>query len=209
MSASERIGWWQARVLRRAEGGDVLSLVVLAALALLVLGFGRYSRLGLPPRSAIENAQLLDELDQPTRLPNAPVRDDAGRRGLLFDRMTTPRAIVAFYAPWCGPCQHELPHLAREIRPLADVLVVVSADEDVEATRRQLGNLGLSDLGFLVDESRRLEHEARVTALPTTFLVSRQGAVLDRTMGYSELELLRLKRKVDKNAADVATPGSD
>jgi thiol-disulfide isomerase/thioredoxin len=209
MSASERIGWWQARILRRAERGDVLWLIVLAALALLVLGFGRYARLALQPRSAIENAQLLDQLDQPTRLPNAPVRDDEGRRGLLFDRMKTPHAIVAFYAPWCGPCQRELPYLVREIRPHADVLVVVSADEDVEATRRQLGNLGLADLGFFVDESRQLQHEARVTALPTTFLVSHQGAVLDRTMGYSQLELLRLRRKVDKNVADVATPGSD
>ena len=64
---------------------------------------------------------------------------------------------------------------AQQIR---DFLVVISADEDREHTSRQLANIGLSHLGFYVDTTGALAREGRVTALPTTFVISKRGQVL-------------------------------
>ncbi|HVJ89074.1 MAG TPA: TlpA disulfide reductase family protein, partial [Labilithrix sp.] len=106
--------------------------------------------------------------------------------------MKNPRAAVAFYAPWCGPCQEELPALSRMIGPSAELFVVVSADEDLEHTRRQLANIGLSHLGLFVDTTGALAREGRVTALPTSFAISKRGIVLARAKGYSFDGLYRL-----------------
>jgi thiol-disulfide isomerase/thioredoxin len=143
----------------------------------------------------VQESELFDDLDVPARLPNASVADQNGQIAPLWDRFTRPRSAVGFYAAWCGPCQKELPQLARQIGDRADVVIVVSADEDLEHTRRQLANLGLSKLGFVVDVTGQLTRDAHVSALPTTFLVTRQGGVIMRTRGYSMMALMRLVRK--------------
>jgi thiol-disulfide isomerase/thioredoxin len=190
------LGWWRARRIRRAKRADVLVALAIVLLAVATLVFGRRSRAVLRPRPATEYAKVLDELESPRRLPNAMVVDANGKRGQLFDRMTKSRAIVTFYASWCGPCQRELPLLSQRLAKYADILVVVGADDDLEDTRRQLANLGLSDLGFVFDETRELQREGRVTALPTSFVVTRQGAVLERIMGYSAMSLYRIERRL-------------
>jgi hypothetical protein len=74
--------------------------------------------------------------------------------------------------------------------------LVVSGDEELEPTRRQLANLGLTEKGFYVDVNGDLTREGRVTALPTTFLVTAQGAVVQRARGFSHTWLWQLKRKL-------------
>jgi thiol-disulfide isomerase/thioredoxin len=189
-------GRWQAWRLRRTTRRDVAAAALLVVLALLSVSFGRKSRSSLAPRSAVVNARVLSELELPSRLPNAPVTDAAGTTTPLFDRMKNPRAAVAFYAPWCGPCQEELAELARTIGTSAELFVIVSAEEDREHTSRQLANIGLSQAGFYVDTTGALGREGHVTALPTTFVISKRGKVLTRTKGYSFSGLYRVQKKL-------------
>jgi thiol-disulfide isomerase/thioredoxin len=195
-SVKPPVGWWRERRLRRASRLDLAVLGSLLLLAVAAVAAGRRAHLDLRPRSAIEVGGFLDELELPTRLPNAPVMDAAGNSSFLLSHIKAQRAAVAFYAPWCGPCQKELPKLNEKLGKHADVLVVVSADEDLDDTRRALANLELSSLGFLVDVTGQLHKEGRVKALPTTFLLTPTGAVVARTTGFSEMELFRLSRKV-------------
>jgi thiol-disulfide isomerase/thioredoxin len=146
---------------------------------------------------------MLDELELPTRLPDVLIGTESGAGATLLSSIHETRAAAAFYAPWCGPCQKELPQLAARIANDAQLLVIVSKDESVEETRRQLTNIGLSDVPFYVDVTGRLFEAARVTALPTTLLVTRGGAVLARGTGYSQLALRRLQRR----ATTPAGPG--
>jgi thiol-disulfide isomerase/thioredoxin len=207
-----RLGSWQARLLRRASGRDVAALSLIVALAVVTIVCGRMARLRLEPRSALEAARMLDELELPARLPDAPLADPEGSTATLLERIHEGRAIVAFYAPWCGPCQKELPLVAAAVKDDAQLIVVVSADEDLEATRRQLANIGLAATGFTVDITGQLSREGRVTALPTTFLVNRHGGVLARGTGFSQLALAQLRRKLSSRehgatrTADGGTP---
>jgi thiol-disulfide isomerase/thioredoxin len=187
------VGRWQGRRVRRATRGDVAALGAIVLFAALAIVSGRRALLALEPRSAVENARALDDLEEPTRLPNAALTDRSGQSVPLLDRITSRVAAVAFYAPWCGPCQRELPSLVREVGPHAQILVVVSKDEDLDQTRHALANLGVTE--FFVDATGQLQREARVTALPTTFLATRHGAVLARVRGYSEMGMYNLKAK--------------
>jgi thiol-disulfide isomerase/thioredoxin len=175
-------------------------LALLTVLAILTVILGRRAHLTLMPRSAIRVAALLNDLDVPTRLSDVPMVDAAGRTSLLT-HLRHDRTVVAFYAPWCGPCQKELPELARQVSKDADVVVVISADEDAEEARGKLVDIGVPELPLLVDVTGRLHREARVEALPTTFLVNRVGAVLMRLRGYSPFAIYRLKTLLEPDGS--------
>jgi thiol-disulfide isomerase/thioredoxin len=191
------VGRWAERRLRIATRGDVVALAMIVLLGGLCIVAGRRAHRHVEPRAAAEVAELLDELELPLRLPNAPLVDVGGKAENLLDRIHGARAVVAFYAPWCGPCQKELPQLVGQVGDRAQVLVVISPDEDLDATKRALANLDLSKLGFFVDSSERLQKEGRVKALPTTFLIGNTGAVLMRTVGFSFMELYRLTSRLN------------
>jgi thiol-disulfide isomerase/thioredoxin len=189
-----------------------MAIAVIACLAIAAVAAGRQARLALKPRSLLEAEQMLDELERPTRLTNAPLADPSGATATLFERIHQRRAAIAFYAPWCGPCQKELPLLAAAVANEAQLIVVVSQSEDVEDTRRHLTDIGLADHAFYVDVTGKLFGDARVTALPTTFLVTRHGAVLARGTGYSPLAIAQMQRRAastNRHGADDANDGGD
>jgi thiol-disulfide isomerase/thioredoxin len=186
-----------ARLLRRGSPADVLYLLGLLLLAALSLVSGRAAARHLSPGGALNASSLLDELELPRVLPNAALTRDDGQVVGLWDLASGPRTIVTFYAPWCGPCQSELPALVNGTHEHPDRLaVVVGADEEPVEVRKKLDNLGLTGLRYHVDATRQLTEGARVTSLPTTFLVGRMGRVQERLVGYSEFRAQMLIYKV-------------
>lgn len=192
----ERLTPWRARMLRRASSVDVAYCAGVLALAALTIWSGRVAGRHLSPDGAQTTARLLDELELPRVLPNAVLVRDDGTETRLWELTSAPRTILTFYAPWCAPCQEELPKLVHGTAGHSDRLaVVVGPDEDQSEVRKQLDNLGLKDLRFHVDARREVEAGGRVSALPTTFLMGRMGTVQERIVGYSEFRLQMLIMK--------------
>jgi thiol-disulfide isomerase/thioredoxin len=124
--------------------------------------------------------------------------------------MRAPRTIVTFYAPWCGPCQRELPVLAKGTTDHPEQLVVlVGADEDPAEVRTRLDDLGLQTLRFHVDVTREVESGGRVMALPTTFVVGPMGRVRERVVGYSGYRLQTILYKVTAKSESFVIPDGD
>ncbi len=196
-----RLSPFAARLLHRATRADVAYGLAVLALAVLSIASGNTAARHLSPEGAQKTSALLDELELPRTLPNAPLVRNDGALTRLWDATPERRTLVAFYAPWCGPCQEELPILVAGTREKpAQLLVVVGADEDPAEVRRQLANLGLTDLSYHFDSTRALESGGRVSALPTTFLVGPKGRVLERIVGYSGFRLHTLVWKATQQA---------
>ena len=193
---------WTARLLRRATKADALYGACVVALAVLSVGSGRVAARHLSPEGAGSASRLLDELELPSALPNARVTRDDGVAARLHELTRESRTIVTFYAPWCGPCQEELPVLVRGTsQDPARLVVVVGADEEPREVRRKLDNLGLKDFRYYVDTDGQVQAGGRVTALPTTFLLGRAGRVLERVVGNSEFRLHMLVYKATDESA--------
>jgi thiol-disulfide isomerase/thioredoxin len=187
---------WTARLLHRATKADALYGTCVVALAILSVWSGRVAAHRLSPDGAGSASRLLDDLELPSALPNAVLTRDDGIATRLYQLTREPRTIVSFYAPWCGPCQEELPALVRGTsQHPARLAVVVGADEEAREVRRKLDNLGLKDLRYYVDTDGQVQAGGRVTALPSTFLLGRAGRVLDRVVGNSEFRLQMLMYK--------------
>lgn len=194
------MNWWQARKLRLAKKSDICFLIVIALFAFASVWSGNMMATQLSPRGAASVSSILDELQMPRRLPNAPLRDENGKMASLWFLSSNARTIVSFYASWCGPCQKELPVLVEKTRSKNNLLVVISSNEDPEKTRRQLDNLGLNNTKFFMDVTGKIMEQGKVKALPTTFLTGKKGRVLDRVVGYSafKMNLLLEKARLDE-----------
>lgn len=189
----QALSWSGGLGFRRVTGRDWRFFLVLIAFAAGAVFTGHRAAKHVAPRDAKALGGMLDKLEMPRQFRDAPLKDEAGLVAGLYARAETDRAIVAFYAPWCGPCQKELPELYEAFSEKLTLLVVISADDDPKETRDQLDNIGMNDLGFLIDVDRHMQRDGRVTALPSTFLIAKGGHILDRMEGYGEMQLYRIK----------------
>ena len=96
--------------------------------------------------------------------------------------------IVSFWATWCAPCIKELPSLTRA----ADLLqadgvrvVAVNVGEGPDDVRRFLAR-SPSTLMFLLDQESKVTNVWDVRALPTTYVVDKQGRIAMRVIGGLE-----------------------
>jgi thiol-disulfide isomerase/thioredoxin len=194
-----KITWWQAKNFRSAKKSDICFLVVVLILAFAAIWSGNMMALQLSPQGAARVTEILDELQIPGQLPNAPLLAEDGKLTNLWSVADKPRTVVSFYAPWCSACQKELPELVEKTKEKNNLLVIIPREENAKATRQQLDNLGLKETRFFVDTSGKIVEAGKVTALPTTFLTGKNGRVLDRTVGYStfQLHLLMGKARID------------
>ncbi len=93
--------------------------------------------------------------------------------------------IVNFWASWCIPCQQEFPiyRQARE-RYAAQGLEVLGIiyEDSAENARRFMAREGAT-WPALLDPDGSVARAYRVTAIPTSFFVDRQGIVRDASYG--------------------------
>ncbi len=99
--------------------------------------------------------------------------------------------VLDFWATWCGPCQQALPHMAKMHRDWADDgLVIISISDELEwylqdyVKEHQWPHIMAYDAG-------RIAHRAlMVNALPTVFVIDREGVVQAVLLGGGHEALL-------------------
>ncbi len=96
--------------------------------------------------------------------------------------------LVDFWASWCGPCLQSFPWMNELQQKHADEgLVVVAVNVDQE---RALAEAFLKKVPakFQVeyDQAGDLARQFRVQAMPTSFLIDRQGNIRVRHAGFRE-----------------------
>jgi peroxiredoxin len=97
--------------------------------------------------------------------------------------------LLNFWATWCPPCVAEMPSLERLHRALGPeglVVLTVSTDEDEAELRRFVARLALT-LPVLVDPGGRVAASGyRTTGYPETFVLDREGRLLEHVVGPAE-----------------------
>jgi cytochrome c biogenesis protein CcmG, thiol:disulfide interchange protein DsbE len=88
--------------------------------------------------------------------------------------------LVNVWATWCGPCRAEMPLLAEYAKRGAKI-VFLNAGESAEAVRNYLESEKL-EVPVMLDPNG-VRDQLRVVGLPTTFVVGKDGQILERRMG--------------------------
>jgi thiol-disulfide isomerase/thioredoxin len=93
--------------------------------------------------------------------------------------------FLNFWATWCGPCRVEMPSMEALYNKFSDKgleILAVNSGEDQATVRSFLKNEGFS-FSALLDLDRRVSANYGIQAIPTTFLIDRDGMIILRLVG--------------------------
>jgi thiol-disulfide isomerase/thioredoxin len=108
--------------------------------------------------------------------------------------------VINLWASWCGPCRLEMPVIQRVYaadrhRGLAVLAVNTTYQDSTTAARQFARTLGLS-FPILLDRDGQVSRTYLLRALPSTYIVDREGIVRSVMLGGPMTEAL-LRSKVE------------
>jgi peroxiredoxin/tetratricopeptide (TPR) repeat protein len=103
--------------------------------------------------------------------------------------------IVDFWATWCGPCKAVMPELAALYteNKAAGLVVLGITDEDTDRVRAFQSKKTVS-YPLATDPGKRANTQYEVSALPTAYVIDRNGVVRERVVGAGPEGIERLKQ---------------
>jgi peroxiredoxin len=93
--------------------------------------------------------------------------------------------LLNFWASWCPPCRSEMPDLQKlseRLKKSKFILLAVNLERDPKAVRSFMNDNHYT-FPVLMDAEGKAAQLYAVTAIPTTFLIDKQGRVVQRWIG--------------------------
>jgi cytochrome c biogenesis protein CcmG/thiol:disulfide interchange protein DsbE len=109
---------------------------------------------------------------------DAPSLDLAAYKGRVV--------VVDFWASWCTPCRRSIPWLNQMRAKYGDrglVVIGVNVDKDGEDAARFLREVPI-DFDVVYDPAGELAAHYGVEGMPSTYVYSRDGALVARHLGF-------------------------
>lgn len=98
--------------------------------------------------------------------------------------------LIDFWASWCGPCRQSFPWMNAMQAKYSDdglVIVAVNVDNDLADANRFLNDFP-ARFQVHFDDDKSLAREYEVVAMPSSFLIGRDGQVVKKHMGFKVLQ---------------------
>ena len=98
--------------------------------------------------------------------------------------------LIDFWASWCGPCRRSFPWMNDMHTKYQDdglVIVAVNVDNDLAAANRFLSDYP-ARFEVQFDPDKSLAREFEVVAMPSSFLIGRDGEVVEQHLGFKVLK---------------------
>ena len=141
-----------------------------------------------PQTSEIELAEARKPAIDTSVLRDAPgwqLMDLSGQRRYSGE-MVGKVVIFDFWATWCGPCKMEIPHfieLQNEYDGQLEIVGVAMDRQGRQIVEPFVRSAGINYITVLGDQ-RVVEDYSPITGLPTTFVISQDGKIYKRYVGF-------------------------
>ncbi len=95
--------------------------------------------------------------------------------------------VLNFWATWCAPCRHEMPHLAALQEQVGgddiQVVTIATGRNPPPAMVAFFNEIGVDNLPLHRDPRQELAREMGVLGLPATLILDRNGVEIARLQG--------------------------
>jgi cytochrome c biogenesis protein CcmG/thiol:disulfide interchange protein DsbE len=124
--------------------------------------------------------------------------------GLQIDDYKGKVIVLDFWASWCVPCRRSFPWMNDMQRKYGDkgfVVIAVNLDSQASDAREFLQKYP-AEFSVFYDTDRQLAKDYGVEAMPSSFLINRDGEIVARHLGF------KTSKTDEYEASIVATVGS-
>ncbi len=155
----------------------VILVVLLAA-----LGYALYSNIFMTKEAVAKGDQA----------PDFVLTDLEGNTHRLSD-YKGQGVFLNFWGTWCKPCELEMPYMNNQYQYFKDKgveIIAVDIDESEFSVKKFVDKHGLT-FPVVIDEDSQVMNAYDVGNLPTTFLIDKDGKVVDivnKTMSESDVK---------------------
>ena len=107
--------------------------------------------------------------------------------------------FLNFWATWCGPCRIEMPSLEALYNKFSDKgleILAVNCREDQTTVSSFLKNEGFT-FPVLLDLNGRVSLNYGIQAIPTTFLIDRDGMIILRLVGSTDWDTPKINAALE------------
>jgi len=140
----------------------------------------------------------IDKLEK-TKAPDFTLRDMEGRQ-FSMKSLKGKVVLLNFWATWCPSCVAEMPSFDRVLQQLRGrglEVVAVSADRSLADVSKFVGKRPVS-FPVVFDETRQVTKQYKVFSLPTTFLIDRNGIIVEKFFGEYDWAGREMRAKIEK-----------
>ena len=105
---------------------------------------------------------------------------------LNLDNYRGKVVVLDFWASWCVPCRRSFPWMNEMQEKYGDdglVIIAVNLDNQASDAERFLQQFP-AKFSISYDHDRQLVHQYDVEAMPSSFLIDRDGSMIERHMGF-------------------------
>jgi cytochrome c biogenesis protein CcmG, thiol:disulfide interchange protein DsbE len=125
----------------------------------------------------------------------APPFSLKGTDGKTYSLKKGKPLVINFWASWCQPCHMEAPDLVKLSQQYKEIEIyaVNLAGSDTPRSMENFIKKYRLPFPVLIDTEDQVSEDYRVSALPTTFFINKNGYIVDQIIGYRGMELLEEK----------------
>ena len=109
--------------------------------------------------------------------------------------------LLDFWATWCGPCKESIPHLIQLYKNYQEKgfeLIGMSMDKagEAEMVGRFVNSMDIPFPILMTPEG--VARSYKVTGLPTTILIDREGKIREKIVGYNSAISQQIAARVEE-----------
>jgi len=142
---------------------------------------------------------LLAQEGQPA--PDFTLKDLEGKSYTLSE-LKGRVVLLDFWATWCRPCVVSIPHLNKlNLRFQEEEFLLLGISVDRYKSKSSLKRFVKQyeiNYPVLADKSGKVAARYRAFALPTSFLINREGKIAKRILGSNPSLLKELEEEIEK-----------
>lgn len=119
------------------------------------------------------------------KAPNFTLKSMGGKN-LKLSEYRGQVVMMNFWASWCAPCRQEMPlleDLYKKYKGLGFTLLGVNVEEDSRKASTLLRSIKVS-FPILFDNKNKVSKMYKVSAMPTTIIIDRDGNMRYLHLGY-------------------------